>query len=183
GAHGPVGLVLKLRQQVTASEVASVHVATYGEAVRRTATEAEKWNPSTRETADHSIPYLVAAAFHDGAITPATFAPARIQDPALRPLIEKLTVTEEPDFSRRYPAEACTRIDVTTTSGRRVTVQTTHPKGHRRNPLSDEEVERKFRGLAEPALGAERAGRVLSHAWSLETLPTLDGLFETLRIE
>src|SRR5215471_14395964 len=181
--QGPIGLVLKLRQQVTASDIASVHVATYGEAVRRTATEAEKWNPTTRETADHSIPYLVAAAFHDGAITPATFAPARIQDPALRPLIEKLRVTEEPDFTRRYPAEACTRIEVTTTSGRRVTAETTHPKGHHRNPLTDEEVEQKFRALAGTALGTERCGQVLRHLWTLDTLPTLDGLFETLRIE
>src|SRR5215475_8517186 len=59
--QGPIGLVLELRQKVALAEIASVHVATYGEAVRRTAVEAEKWNPMTRETADHSIPYLVAA--------------------------------------------------------------------------------------------------------------------------
>src|SRR5438132_4488749 len=117
--QGPIGQVLELRQQVATAEIDSVHVATYGEAVRRTATEAEKWNPETRETADHSIPYLVAAAFQDGDVTPATFAPSRIQDPALRQLIKKLTVVEEPEFTRRYPAESCTRIEVTTTDGRR----------------------------------------------------------------
>ena len=89
--------MLELRQQVGAAEIESVHMATYGEAVRRTATEAEKWNPETRETADHSIPYLVAAAFQDGGVTPATFAPSRIKDPALRQLIKKLTVVEEPE--------------------------------------------------------------------------------------
>jgi len=73
--QGPIGLVLELRQQVAAAQIESVRVATYGEAVRRTAAEAEKWDPATRETADHSIPYLVAAAFADGAVTPATFAP------------------------------------------------------------------------------------------------------------
>jgi 2-methylcitrate dehydratase len=81
------------------AELELVRVATYGAAVRRTAKESEKWDPVTRETADHSIPFLVAAAFQDGAVTPATFAPARIQDPALRPLIKKLTVTEEPEFT------------------------------------------------------------------------------------
>ena len=178
--QGPIGLVLELRGQIVAANVASVHVATYGDAVRRTASEAEKWDPKTRETADHSIPYLVAAAFQDGGVTPATFAPSRIQDPALRPLIKKLTVVEEPEFTRRYPAEACTRIEVTTTDGRRMAAETSHPKGHHRNPLTDAEVEAKFRGLASRALGRERCDRVLVEAWSLENAATLDGLFESL---
>ncbi|HXV82131.1 MAG TPA: MmgE/PrpD family protein, partial [Candidatus Binatia bacterium] len=118
--QGPIGLVLELRERVAPTEIESVHVATYGEAVRRTATEPEKWNPETRETADHSMPYLVAAAFQDGEVTPATFVPSRIQDPALRQWIKKLTVVEEPESTRRYPAESCTRIVVTTTDGRRL---------------------------------------------------------------
>ena len=180
--QGPIGLVLELRQQVATAEIDSVHVATYGEAVRRTATEAEKWNPETRETADHSIPYLVAAAFQDGDVTPATFAPSRIQDPALRQLIKKLTVVEEPEFTRRYPAESCTRIEVTTTDGRRVAAETSHPKGHYRNPLTDGEVEGKFRGLASGVLGAQGCDRVLREVWNFENAPTLDRLFESLVI-
>jgi len=178
--QGPIGLVLELRRQVAAADIESVRVATYGEAVRRTATEAEKWDPETRETADHSIPYLVAAAFQDGAVTPATFAPSRIRDPALRPLIKKLTVLEEPEFTRRYPAESCTRIEVTTTDGRRLAVETSHPKGHRRNPLTDGEVEVKFRALAGGALGPEGCARVLAEVGGMEKAATLDGLFESL---
>jgi len=180
--QGPIGLVLELRRQVAAAEIASVHVATYGEAVRRTAVEAEKWDPQTRETADHSIPYLVAAAFHDGAVTPATFALSRIQDPALRPLIKKLTVVEDPELSRRYPAESCTRVEVTTTDGRRLAAETRYPKGHRRNPLTDQEVEAKFRDLAGGALGAQGCARVLTEVWNLENAATLDTLFESLVI-
>src|SRR5213594_3492687 len=179
--QGPIGLVLELSQQVAAAQIESVRVATYGEAVRRTAAEAEKWDPATRETADHSIPYLVAAAFADGAVTPATFAPSRIQDPALRPLIKKLTVVEEPEFTRRYPAEACTRVEVTTTEGRHIVAETSHPKGHRRNPLTDGEVELKFRGLATEALGAKGCDRVLAEVWNLDKATTLNGLFESLQ--
>jgi 2-methylcitrate dehydratase len=153
--QGPISLALELRQQVAPAEIDSVHLATYGEAVRRTATEPEKWDPETRETADHSIPYLVAAAFQDRAVTPATFAPSRIPDPMLRSLIKKLTVVEDFEFTRRYPAESCTRIEVTTTNGRRVVAGTSHPKGHYRNPLTDAEVEQKFRGLASGTLGVE----------------------------
>ena len=122
-----------------------------------------------------------AAAFADGAVTPATFAPSRIQDPALRPLIKKLTVVEEPEFTRRYPAEACTRVEVTTTDGRQVVAETSHPKGHRRNPLTDGEVELKFRGLASEALGAKGCDRVLAEVWNLEKATTLNGLFKSLQ--
>ena len=180
--QGPIGLVLDLRQQVATAEIESVHMATYGEAVRRTATEAEKWDPQTRETADHSIPYLVAAAFQDGGVTPATFSPSRVQDPALRPLIKKLKVVEEPEFTRRYPAESCTRIELTTTDGRRLAAETSHPKGHHRNPLTDGEVEGKFRGLASGVLGAEECDRMLAEVWDLENSATLDKLFESLVI-
>ena len=178
--QGPISLALELRQQVAPDEIDSVRLATYGEAVRRTATEAEKWDPKTRETADHSMPYLVAAAFQDGGVTPATFAPSRIQDPTLRSLIKKLTVVEDLEFTHRYPAESCTRIEVTTTNGRRVVAETSQPKGHYRNPLTDGEVEQKFRGLASGTLGAEGCDRVLAEVWDLENSMTLDKLFESL---
>ena len=180
--QGPIGLVLELREKAAAAEIDSVRVATYGEAMHRTATEAEKWNPETRETADHSMPYLVAAAWQDGEVTPATFAPSRIKDPALRPLIKKLTIVEEPEFTRRYPAESCSRIEVKTTDGRRLAAETNHPKGHRRNPLTDREVESKFRGLAAGALGAQGCARVLDEVWNLENAATLDRLFESMVI-
>src|SRR6266852_5866526 len=77
--QGPIGLALELRQQLAPGEIESVRVTTYGEAVRRTGAEPEKWDPNTRETADHSIPYLVAAALQDGSVTPATFTPSRVK--------------------------------------------------------------------------------------------------------
>jgi len=180
--QGPIGLVLELRRDVAAKDVASVRVATYAEAVRRTATEAEKWDPDTRETADHSIPYLVAAAFQDGGVTPATFETSRIRDPALRPLIKKLTVVEEPEFTRRYPAEACTRIEVTTVDGQQLAAETRYPKGHHGNPLTDAEVEAKFRGLAGGALSPEGCDRMLAHVFRLDESVTLDALFDTLAV-
>src|SRR6266852_4598703 len=47
--QGPIGLALELRPQVTPVQIESVHVATYHDAVRRTASEGEKWDPKTRE--------------------------------------------------------------------------------------------------------------------------------------
>lgn len=108
-----------------------------------------------------------------------TFAPSRILDPGLRRLIEKLTVVEEPEFTGRYPAESCTRIEVTTTDGRRLATETRHPKGHRRNPLTDEEVAMKLRALGAGVLPAAGCDRVLAQAWDVANAATLDGLFES----
>jgi 2-methylcitrate dehydratase len=71
---------------------------------------------------------------------------------------------------------------VTTTDGRRVAAETSHPKGHYRNPLTDGEVEGKFRGLASGALGEEGCDRVLAEVWDLENSAMLDRLFESLVI-
>ena len=153
-----------------------------GEAVRRAATEPEKWDPRTRETADHSIPFLVAAALQDGGVTPATFAPARIQDPALRPLIAKLTVVEEPEFTRRYPGESRTRVELEAADGRRIAAETAYPKGHRGNPMTDAEVEDKFRALVSGRLAEDRCGRLLAEAWRLEDAVALDELLDATRV-
>lgn len=91
-------------------------------------------------------------------------------------------MVEDSELTRRYPAESCTRIEVTTTDGRRLAAETSHPKGHRRNPLTDQEVEAKFRDLAGGALGAEGCDRVLAEVWNLENATTLDTLFESLVI-
>ncbi len=180
--QGPIGLVLQLRDQVDLGDIEAVHVATYGEAIRRTAAEAEKWDPKTRETADHSIPFLVAAAFHDGAITPATFEPARIQDPGLRPFIKKLTAVEDPDYTRRYPAESCSRLEITMRDGRKLVAETSYPKGNKGNPLTDAEVESKFRALAASAMPNDRLNHVLAQAWSLDKATSLQPLYDSLII-
>jgi len=122
----------------------------------------------------------VAAALQDGSVTPATFTPSRVNDQALRSLIARLTVVEEPEFTRRYPAESRSRVEVTTRDGRRLAAETSHPKGHHRNPLTDDEIEAKFRGLASVALGPARSDRVLAEVRGLENAPSLDALYENL---
>ena len=60
------------------------------------------WNPDSRETADHSIPYVVAASIIDHRLTPASFNHARLWDPALRRLLPKISVVKNDEFTRDY---------------------------------------------------------------------------------
>ncbi|MGH8068207.1 MAG: MmgE/PrpD family protein [Candidatus Entotheonellia bacterium] len=178
--QGPIGLALELHAQVPAAEIAAIRVRTYRSAVRSAATDPQKWDPQTRETADHSIPYLVATAFQDGAVTPASFTTDRIQSPALRQLMAKMTIEEDLEFTERFPEELNCWIEITSTSGQRFTAATAYPKGHQQNPLKDAELESKFRHLAADILPAPQCRTALTQLWSLEQAPNLRALFDSL---
>ena len=117
-------------------EIDAIRLRTCRVAVRGAPTEPKKWAPQTRGTADHSIPYLIAVAFLDGAVSPASFTPKRLQDPAVHHLIARMTVEEDPGFTDRFPEDYPCSLEVTTKAGRRLAAETSHPPGHGRNPLS-----------------------------------------------
>jgi 2-methylcitrate dehydratase len=179
--QGPIGLALELRSAVTPSDIAAIRIRTYRTAVR-SATDPQKWDPQTRETADHSIPYLVATALHDGAVTPASFDGTHLHDPAVRRLMATMTVEEEPEFTQRFPEELNCRIEITTSAGQQLMAHTAYPKGHQRHPLQDADLEAKFRHLADGVLTEQQSRAALAQLWSLEQAPNLHALFDSLVI-
>ena len=178
--QAPIGLAIELRPQVNLSEIAAIVVQTYRSGVSSPETEPEKWDPQTRETADHSIPFLVALALQEGAVTPASFTPEKIADPALRALMGRMTLTEGPGFTEKYPGQYNCRIEITTHSGDTVAAATAYPKGHRQNPLDDGEVSAKFCRLAMPTITEEQCRAALELLWHLESLPDLREVYDAL---
>ena len=122
----------------------------------------------------------MAVAFHDGAITPASFTPERVRDPALRSLIAKMSIDEDKDFTQHFPQEINCRMEVTTVSGQRLVAHTAYPKGHQHNPLSDADVEAKFRRFAGAVLTEQQCSTALELLWAVERLPNLQALFDVL---
>jgi 2-methylcitrate dehydratase len=180
GTQGPTGLAVELHAQVSPADIAAIHLELPDGLFLRAVQEPEKWHPQTRETADHSIPYLVAVALHDGVVTPASFNPQRIHDPALRSLIGKMTIDPHPEFSRRYPDEVNCRLEVTTGSGSTHVAQCVYPKGFPQHPMSDADLEAKFRACCADLLTAQQCDRALELLWSLEAQPNLKALFDSL---
>jgi 2-methylcitrate dehydratase len=176
----PTGLALELYPRIAGADIKSVRIQSYLSAVSSPATEPEKWDPKTRETADHSIPYLVASALQNGWVNANTFNEERIHDPALRALMAKFTMEEIPDFTHRYPEEYNCRIEITDESGNVYEAHAPYHKGHRSNPMDDGELEAKFRGLSVDVIAEEQCNRVLKQAWSLDELPNLDSLFDNV---
>ena len=174
--QAPIGLALDLRAKVDPAETESIRIRAYHAATSSAATEPEKSDPKTRETADHCIPYLVAVAFQDGAVTPASFTSRRISDPALRPIISKISIAEDQEFTRGFPDEFNCHMEVTDRSGHSYVAETSYPRGYRLNALSDSDVEAKFHRLAGEVLTEQQCDLALQLIWSLEDLPDLEEL-------
>ena len=179
----PISLALEIRKTVAFDQIDSITLKTYRSAWRSAGLEPEKWDPKTRETADHSIPYLVAVALVDGGVNPDSFAPERIADPALRPLMNKISVEESPEFTSRYPEAQVSEIQVVTRSGQRLKETATYPKGHRNNPLSDSELEEKFHNLSKVVLTPQQRNVALDVLWSLEDVDDIGTIFDLFRVQ
>ncbi len=178
--QGPIELALELRPKVDLAQIEAVRVQAYRVATSTAATEPEKWEPKTRETADHSIPYLVAIALLDGSVTAASFNQHRLQDPAVAALIKKMTIEERSAFTQKYPQEYNCHLEIIDKEGMAHASHTRHPRGNRLNPLTDAQVEEKFRTLAEGLLSDQQLERTAKIVWSLDGQPTLNDLFDSL---
>ncbi len=180
-AQTPITVALELHGKAGPEEIEAIAIETYWVAERYVDRSNALWHPATRETADHSIPYCVAAALLDGAVTEASFSARRIRDARISALIGRTTIRENPAYTRLHPDEWPCRIELTLRGGEKRTAQARYFKGHAKRPLSDEEVERKFRALAEPLLGRRGADAVLATVWKLEQLADVRDLLKLLR--
>ena len=91
-----------------------------------------------------------------------------------------MRIEENPEFTERYPSEYNCHIEVIKTNGQTEVASTSFPKGHGKNPLSDADVDAKFRRLAGPTITDQQCEQALELIWSLENLPNLRGIFDSL---
>ena len=180
-AQSSITVALELHGKARPEEIEAIAIETYWVAERYVDRGNALWHPATRETADHSIPYCVAAALLDGGISSRSFTSARMRDPLLNALIERTTLRENPEFTQAHPAEWRCRIELTLRGGMKKSAEARYFKGHAGRPLSDEELELKFRTLAEPLLGSRGANAVLAKAWKLERLADIGELLGLIK--
>lgn len=173
-SQSAIDAALQLRPEVgDIRQVASLDIHTFDAAVDIIAKDPEKWRPRTRETADHSLPYCTGVALADGDVTLAQFEPERFADPVLLELVSKIKVHRDAGLSARYPAGIPNRLTITKTDGRKLVKEVEFPRGHARNPMTDAEVEKKFRTMLEPRYGPAQANKILSVCWKLESLTSV----------
>jgi 2-methylcitrate dehydratase len=178
-AQSAVEVILQLRNSIGDWRmVRSIDVHTFDAAVDIIGKDPEKYRPKTRETADHSLPYCVAVALKEGDVGLDSFDDAHLADKELIELTNRVKLYRDPSANERYPRGIPNRFVVTLNDGRVLEKEVEFPRGHAGNPMTDAEVERKFRTMVEPRYGKDRASEILKRCWELEKLSDLTALLQ-----
>ncbi len=177
-----VWAALELREKVEPKDLASIDVFTSKFTWFEIGSEPEKWDPQTRETADHSLPYIFARALVDGPIRVSSFEERAVRDPALRPLMQKIKVIADEAIEALLPTVRL-RVVATANDGSRSEVEVENPLGHPDNPMQDHDIEEKFLALAAPVLGEERSRAALEGWWRVADAPDVGALIRMLDLQ
>lgn len=157
-SHSPIQATLAIveRHRPDPARIARITNETY-DTVKSHFSAKEAATPMAARV---SVPYCIAAAAVDGVLTQAQFAPGRIHDPLIRRVLDRTEVIADPALNALYPAKFPARVTITMEDGQSFTETVMLPKGDPGAPLSDAEIEDKFRGNCEPLLGAAQAARL-----------------------
>ncbi|PPK94657.1 2-methylcitrate dehydratase [Kineococcus xinjiangensis] len=186
-AQALIDLARRMRRDVPRAldpaQVASIVIATSHHThhvIGSGSGDPQKYDPrASRETLDHSIPYIFTVALQDGAWHHVdSYAPERAQRPDTVQLWQRTTTREDPEWTRRYhshdPAQKAFggRVEVTFTDGTtyrdEIAVADAHPLGAR--PFGRQQYVEKFRTLAQGVLDDAEVERFLALAQRLPEL-------------
>jgi 2-methylcitrate dehydratase len=181
-AQSAIGAAVELSKEIRdMARIESVTVHTFRAAYEIIGSGAEKWAPKTRETADHSLAYCVAAALLDGTVTLDTFSIERLGDKKLSGLISRIKVAVDPALDIMYPEAVPNRVEVRLVTGETLTREVQYPKGHPKDPLTDSEVSEKFRRLSVGYFSERETAFVLEALWSVERMKDSGEILRLLR--
>jgi 2-methylcitrate dehydratase len=136
--------------------------------------EGDKTRVSTKEEADHSLPYMLAVALLDGEVTPAQYRPERIAREDVQSLLRRVRIRAVPEYSGRFPERMPCRLKVSLRDGRVLTREKQDYEGFHTRPMSWEGAVRKFRSLAERRAGEREAARIVEAVAGLENIPAAE---------
>jgi len=168
-----VEAALKIRDKtgpINPDDIEEIDVKTFTVSYKIIVEDPEKWDPKTRETADHSLPYIVSVALLDGKVWLESFTEKRILAGDVRKLMKKMKIEVNPEYDKIYPRGIGNLVRVRLRDGRVYEEESIYPPGHYMNPLTVEGVEEKFWKLVADKVDVEKAREFLRMAWNLEDI-------------
>ena len=163
-------------------EIAAVNINVSRAAITIMADSPDKWRPQSHETADHSMPYAAGLALLYGKIDPAFYEDPYLHDPRLLDLVGRIKVLPLAEADKPDLANLCV-LELVLTSGERRTVRVEHHRGHFKNPMTDGEMEDKFRSSAGKHMKPERIDDLVHALWDLENRPKVSTLIDLTRLQ
>ncbi|MGQ4891042.1 MAG: MmgE/PrpD family protein [Candidatus Njordarchaeia archaeon] len=170
-----------LNEGVKADEIVEIEVGTVQATYDIIVKHPEKWNPETRETADHSLPYIIASGFVNGKVWIENFEGEEIKNPKTRELMSKMKVTVDDELDKLYPKAIPNKITVKLKDGKTLTKRVDYPTGH---PGRKDDVENlvkdKFVKLTKNVLSEEQIKDLFNTVFKLENMDNIGEISEIL---
>jgi 2-methylcitrate dehydratase len=180
-SQSAIEAALFLRNQIQdLSQVKTMVIESHDASVDIIGSEPEKWRPQSRETADHSLPYITAVALIDGEVTDKQFAPERFTETGIVSFLQGVKVERNDELSALYAEAVANIVHVNLADGSTLTKRVDYPLGNAKNRLKDPELEGKFTNLAAPKIGKEAADRVLGLCWKFDQANDVSELMKAL---
>ncbi len=177
-SHGHLTATLNLVKQydIRPEDIAEVIITTSQRCAEHTGDPIKK-HPHNKETADHSSYYLTAIAILDRQIGPDQFQPQKYEDPLVRELIGKVVIQGEPSLDTARPAGIS---QIKTKQGNTYTLRVDNPRGHARNPMTDDEVISKFGSMASKHMSNQQINEIISTVFNVQELDDIGKLCKLL---
>jgi 2-methylcitrate dehydratase len=182
--HQPISATLQVcrEHQITHEDIAEILIETTTRGAD-ILSDPSKYKPETKETADHSLPYVIAVAAVDGNVLPEAFSDEKLRDPRIWELLPKIKVIADPEIDRLFPKIKRARVTITTKDGYAHNAQTDVAKGSPEDPLSDDELVAKFRANANGIVSDQRMDEIIETTWKFETVSDLSDYMALLVVD
>ena len=169
--HTHISAALKLFREhdITYNQVENITLTTIARACD-ILFDPQKYHPDSRETADHSLPYCIAAALVDHKITTQSFSEEKLRDKRIWEVIDKIRGQASLEFEAMFPARQPSKVVVRTVDGREFSEYLEYPKGDPREPMTTEDLENKFNGLSDGLLNQKRQNEIKDIIFRCEKL-------------
>ena len=182
-SHAPLTAMLKCVKEngIMPDDVTEIKV----EVIARAADilgDPHKYRPTGKETADHSLPYCMAVGLIDGMVTPLQFKQARIEDPALIPVMDMVKVVPNEEFESLFPKFQPSRVTLKLKDGKQFATRVDVPKGDPRDPMTGEEIGVKLTALGKSVVGEARCQQIGDHIMAIDEQPNVNTLMKLMTV-
>ena len=152
-SQSAVEAILNLRSQIPdLDDIKEIRLQTFPAGYEVMGSGEANWQPETRESADHSLPFVMAVALMEGVVEIRHYDQMYYKRSDVRALMQKIKVRIGEEPVAAWPEVPLNIVDVEMKSGKVLSTKVAYHLGHFKRWMTDEERERKFRPLAEPLL-------------------------------
>lgn len=163
-------------------EIDEVNIRVSRNAIKVMADSPDKWRPQSHETADHSMPYAAAVVLMYGTIDDHYYEDPYLHDARLLDLVSRVRCIPLAEADAHEKDYNLCDFEIVLKSGQRKAARVEYHRGHPKNPMTDAEMEEKFRSLARRHLAADRIDALLRQLWALENMPKAGSLVEMTKV-